>query len=135
MIMLSTKKLTNFLLLTILTINQTITTCDLSNYQQIDLNLTNNLTDHSQLEYILEDTNSFRDLTSGYHNIIRQPHKKWTMMIYVAADNDLFYFAWNNIRQLAQNAHSDINIIVFLSEPGAHKKSQIYLIEKNKATL
>ncbi len=68
-------------------------------------------------------------------HVIRQIHKKWTMMIYIAADNDLFYFAWNNIRQLAQSAHPDINIIVFLSEPGAHKKTQIYLIEKNKATL
>ena len=62
-------------------------------------------------------------------------HKKWTCMVFIAADNELFYFAWNNIRQLAQNASPDINIIVFLNEPGAHKKTQIYLIEKNKATL
>lgn len=68
-------------------------------------------------------------------NLARQLHKKWTMMIYIAADNDLFYFAWNNIRQLAQSAHPDINIVVFLSEPGLHKKTQVYLIEKNKATL
>lgn len=69
------------------------------------------------------------------HHAIRQPHKKWTMMIYIAADNDLFYFAWNNIRQLAQSANPEINIIVYLNEPGPHKKTQIYLIEKNKATL
>jgi hypothetical protein len=65
----------------------------------------------------------------------RRPHKKCTAMIYIAADNDLFYFAWHNIRQLAQSACENINIVVFLSEPGMHKKTQIYLIEKNKATL
>lgn len=64
-----------------------------------------------------------------------QARKKWTMMVYIAADNDLFYFAWNNIRQLAQSASPDINIVVYLNEPGPHKKTQIYLIEKNKATL
>ena len=135
MTVLRIETLTKILLITIFTINQIMVACDLSNYQQIDLNLTHNPTDYSQLECILEQTNSFRDLTSSYNNINRQPHKKWTMMIYIAADNDLFYFAWNNIRQLAQSAHPDINIIVFLSEPGAHKKTQIYLIEKNKATL
>lgn len=61
--------------------------------------------------------------------------KKWTIMVYIAADNDLFYFAWNNIRQLAQGANSQVNIIVYLNEPGPHKKTQIYLIEKNKAIL
>ena len=71
----------------------------------------------------------------GSAHIGEQLHKKWTMMVYIAADNDLFYFAWNNIRQLAQNANLDINIIVYLNEPGPHKKTQIYLIEKNKATL
>ena len=75
----------------------------------------------------------YRNLELGENS--GHPHKKWTMMVYIAADNDLFYFAWNNIRQLAQITSPDINIIVYLNEPGPHKKTQIYLIEKNKATL
>ena len=68
-------------------------------------------------------------------NVKKRTRKKWTIMVYIAADNDLFYFAWNNIRQLAQGANSQVNIVVYLSEPGPHKKTQVYLIEKNKAIL
>jgi hypothetical protein len=89
------------------------------------------LTDDQKSNYFYD---SYKNLTLT-HGHTKQPLKKWTMMIYIAADNDLFYFAWNNIRQLAQNASPDINIIVYLDEPGPHKKTQIYLIEKNKATL
>ncbi len=64
----------------------------------------------------------------------RTPRKR-TIMVYIAADNDLFYFAWNNIKQLAKGANPNCNIIVFLNEPGIHKKTQIYLIEKNRAVL
>src|SRR3990167_1155543 len=61
--------------------------------------------------------------------------RQWTFMIYIAADNDLFYFAWNNIKQLAKGANANVNIIVFLNEPGINKKTQIYLVEKNRAVL
>lgn len=61
--------------------------------------------------------------------------RKWTFMIYIAADNDLFYFAWNNIKQLAKGANPNVNIVVFLNEPGINKKTQIYLVEKNRAVL
>jgi hypothetical protein len=71
----------------------------------------------------------------GLDNSTKRGCKKWTIMVYIAADNDLFYFAWNNIRQLAQSANPQINIIVYLNEPGPHKKTQVYLIEKNKAIL
>lgn len=86
------------------------------------------------LDHIGFEETDFETFTA-YRNVEQGQRKKWTLMIYIAADNDLFYFAWNNIRQLAQSASSQVNIIVYLSEPGAHKKTQIYLIEKNKATL
>lgn len=71
-----------------------------------------------------------------YKNLQRtRAHRKHTIMVYIAADNDLFYFAWNNIKQLAKGANPNCNIIVFLNEPGIHKKTQIYLIEKNRAVL
>jgi len=74
-------------------------------------------------------------LTNSIEKNTKQNLKKWTIMVYIAADNDLFYFAWNNIKQLARSANKNMNIIVFLNEPGVHKKTQIYLIEKNKAIL
>jgi len=61
--------------------------------------------------------------------------KEYTIMVYIAADNDLHYFAWNNIKQLAQGANKNISIVVQLNEPGRHRKTQCYLIEKGKATL
>ena len=61
--------------------------------------------------------------------------KPYTLMVYIAADNDLHYFAWNNIKQLARGANKYMHIVVQLNEPGINKKTQIYLIEKNKAIL
>src|SRR3990167_6150304 len=89
----------------------------------------------THMQSVPQNSTYFDNNTLNCDPIVKKSRKNWTIMIYIAADNDLFYFAWNNIRQLAQNAISQANIIVFLSEPGAHKKSQIYLIEKNKATL
>lgn len=59
--------------------------------------------------------------------------KEATIMVYIAADNDLHYFAWKNIRQLAQVAPENLNIIVQINEPGKYKKTQRYLITKDKA--
>lgn len=59
--------------------------------------------------------------------------KEATIMVYIAADNDLHYFAWKNIRQLAQVAPENINIIVQINEPGKYKKTQRYLITKDRA--
>jgi len=57
-------------------------------------------------------------------------------MVYMAADNNLHYFAWNNIKQMATiGSNNNVKIVIQLNEPGAHKKTQRYLIEKNKAIL
>lgn len=57
-------------------------------------------------------------------------------LVYMAADNNLHYFAWNNIKQMATVGSSkNIKIVIQLNEPGIHKKTQRYLIEKNKAIL
>jgi hypothetical protein len=61
--------------------------------------------------------------------------KNWTLMVYIAADNNLNTFAWGTIRQLAKGANENMNIIVQLSEPGRQKKTERYLIEKNNAIL
>jgi len=57
-------------------------------------------------------------------------------LVYMAADNNLHYFAWNNIKQMATvGSNQNVKIVIQLNEPGAHKKTQRYLIEKNKAIL
>ncbi|MDR3646360.1 MAG: clostripain-related cysteine peptidase [Candidatus Babeliales bacterium] len=61
--------------------------------------------------------------------------KNWTLMVYIAADNNLNIFAWGTIRQLAKGANDNVNIVVQLNEPGRHKKTERYLIEKNNAIL
>lgn len=65
----------------------------------------------------------------------RKTQKNMTLMVYIAADNDLHIFAWKNIRQLAEIAPDNVNILVFLSEPGKNRRTQIYLIEKDRSTL
>ena len=66
---------------------------------------------------------------------IKQIKKKLTLMFYSASDNDLHPFAWPTIKQLANGANENVHIIVQLNEPGRNKKTQRYLIEKNKAKL
>lgn len=61
--------------------------------------------------------------------------RKWGILAYFAMDNDLHYFAWNNIKQLASGANENCYIVVQLNEPGKNKRTQRYLIEKNKAIL
>lgn len=60
----------------------------------------------------------------------------WLYLVYMAADNNLSYFAWHNIKQMsAVGSNANITIVVQLNEPGAAKKTQRYLIEKNQAVL
>lgn len=76
--------------------------------------------------------------TNEPKSLAQQPiknKKNWTLMVYIAADNNLNTFAWGTIRQLAKGANENMNIIVQLSEPGRHKKTERYLIEKNNAIL
>lgn len=72
---------------------------------------------------------------SDYQILKQYPKKAWTIMVYIAADNDLSIFAWQNIKQMAQAANKNSHIIVQLNEPGQNKKTQRYLIDKNKAYL
>ncbi len=67
---------------------------------------------------------------------IERKQSDWLLMIYMAADNNLNYFAWHNIKQMAATgSNNNITIVVQLNEPGTNKKTQRYLIEQNKAVL
>lgn len=65
----------------------------------------------------------------------KQTRKKWTLIVYVAADNDLRGFAARNIKQMAAiGSNSDLNICVELHIriSGNKKISRRYYIEQNK---
>lgn len=64
-----------------------------------------------------------------------QPQKDWTVMVYVAADNDLKSFAAQNIKQMAEmGSTNQLNIIVELHIRLANgqKVTRRYYIEKGK---
>jgi len=108
-------------------------------------------TSHAQMPpgYAAESIPFFRMLCNKTETIKRdyivsqeastiKEHKKsdWLLMVYMAADNNLNYFAWHNIKQMATSGSNDnITIVIQLNEPGANKKTQRYLIEQNKALL
>ena len=63
-------------------------------------------------------------------------HKKsWTIMIYMAADNDLNPFAWKNLKQMELiGSNENINIIVQLNIPG-NNTTKRYVVKKGKKLL
>ncbi len=67
---------------------------------------------------------------------ITKEKSDWLLLVYMAADNNLNYFAWHNIKQMATTgSNKNITVVIQLNEPGANKKTQRYLIEHNKALL
>jgi hypothetical protein len=60
------------------------------------------------------------------------PQKEWLLLIYMAANNDLYPYASRNIKEAARNSPENAYIIIQTSEPGT-RKTRRYLIEKNKA--
>lgn len=68
--------------------------------------------------------------------VATEQKSEWLFLVYMAADNNLHYFAWSNIKQMAAvGSNNNIKIVVQLSEPGANKQTQRYLVEQNKAVL
>lgn len=65
------------------------------------------------------------------------PKTKWTVMVYMAADNDLKIFAARNIRQMAMvGSNQNVSIVVHLDIRlnNNYKVTRRYLIESNKIT-
>lgn len=86
-------------------------------------NIVNQFTEYSNLEYKIK--RSFKQ------NI----KKSWTILVYMAADNDLAPFARKNIIQLAKIGSTHfVNILVHLDIllPGKRKTTLRYYIEKDK---
>ena len=64
-------------------------------------------------------------------------HKKpVTIVIFMAADNDLHPYAWKNIKQMESvGSNENINIIVQLNTPGYYNTTKRYIIKKGKRLL
>lgn len=61
------------------------------------------------------------------------PKKEYTLVVFMAADNDLHRFALKNIIQMESiGSNENINIIVQLNIPGAHNTTRRYVINKGK---
>jgi hypothetical protein len=62
--------------------------------------------------------------------------KSWTIIIYMAADNDLHYFAWKNLKQMEQiGSNENITIIVQLNTPGYLNPTKRYIVKKGRRIL
>jgi hypothetical protein len=65
--------------------------------------------------------------------VVPAKEKDWTFLVYVAADNDLAYFAGRNIEEMKKiGSTKHINVLVQLDGQGAHEKTKRLYIEKNK---
>lgn len=69
---------------------------------------------------------------TSIHEETINPKKEWLILIYMAANNDLYPYASRNIKEAARNAPENSYIIIQTTEPG-NKKTKRYLIEQNKA--
>lgn len=64
------------------------------------------------------------------------PKKATTLIIYIAADNDLHPFAWKNIKQMeAIGSNENINVIVQLNTPGYMNPTKRYVIKSGRRLL
>lgn len=62
--------------------------------------------------------------------------KPWTLIVYMAADNDLHYFAWKNLKQMEQiGSNENINIIVQINTPGYLNPTKRYLVKNGRRVL
>ncbi|MBP9765258.1 hypothetical protein KBD08_02885 [Candidatus Babeliales bacterium] len=63
------------------------------------------------------------------------PKTSWTFIVFMAADNDLHYFAWKNLKQMEQvGSNGNISIVVQLNMPGSSPTKR-YIIKKGRRVL
>jgi Clostripain family len=64
------------------------------------------------------------------------PRKPMTIIIYIAADNDLHPFAWKNIKQMESiGSNENVNVLVQLNTPGYNNPTKRYVIKHGKRLL
>ncbi len=89
----------------------------------------------SQIKIEIQTEKNVPDTTVPLEIRSPNPSKAWTFMIYMAADNDLNYFAWKNLKQLELiGSNENMNIIVQLNIPG-NNITKRYVVKKGKKLL
>ncbi len=64
------------------------------------------------------------------------PKKPLTFMVYMAADNDLHYFAWKNLKQMELiGSNENVTIIAQLNTPGYSSPTKRYVINAGRRAL
>jgi hypothetical protein len=103
-----------------------------------------NIENYSQEAYLKELLNTIRktktygslqNLTIEKTQNHKQPEKDWTILIYIAGDNDLYKFALRNIEQLKQiGSNEKLNILIHFDfhQDGKQKETKRYYVERNK---
>lgn len=87
------------------------------------------------LDLFFGDSLTSQPLDSNRGLYTQSATKEWTILVYMAADNDLRHFAARNINQMAAiGSNQNLNIIVHLDikTAGNKKITRRYYIEKNK---
>jgi len=72
--------------------------------------------------------NEFEIEDAGYTHLVeafREPKKSWTVMIYMAGDNNLLYYFERALRKLEQQTLDNVHLIVFLD--GSYEKAAYYI--------
>lgn len=86
-------------------------------------------------EYEKERAQTYKSGTKKTGKSQKNKKKKWTIIIYIAADNDLRSFAARNIKQMASIGSNDlVNIIVHIDIriTSNNKITRRYFVEKDK---
>ena len=92
------------------------------------------LISEEELSQLIEESKKEEEGTSPIRGI--QTKKPVTFMVYIAADNDLHYFAWKNIKQMELiGSNENINIVIQLNTPGYLNTTKRYVIQKGKRIL
>lgn len=93
-------------------------------------------TPHSRTELYLNEAGCIELPTEIMQvRLPAQPKKKWTVLIYIAADNDLYPFAYRNLAQMKQvgsNEHCNILVHLDIKHSGQPKVTKRLYIENNK---
>lgn len=98
-----------------------------------DTNIIEHINNLFEANYNIKDSQDIPILK--HQNKIIQQKKDWTLMIYIAADNDLRNFAIRNLKQMASiGSTENINVIVHLDIKlsGNNKVTKRYYIQKDK---
>lgn len=83
-----------------------------------------------------QDQGSFENAIDSSELRTVHSKKPWTLIVYMAADNDLHYFAWKNLKQMEQiGSNENINIIVQINTPGYLNPTKRYLVKNGRRVL